>query len=280
MELQIRKIYIDTRYKRDKYGSNTNFEIELPQTVECPPNTVCYVDEIVLPNTITTIQTGVNDRLYFAVFYNNNIRYRSLVIPEQNYTLQSIANELKTLMNNQLTTTESEFNVTYNIDKLTMTFTLTDKRTVKPDPMTWFLFTDDNLKAGYYNLTPIPDPLTSNDILQNYLANPTQAWTVAGVAVNYNVDLHTTRNLYLLGSIGEFRTITNFEWSGSTVLKKIQMTAGYNETLFSNIVMPYDSTHVGNESFNRIKFRLVNSKGQEPNLKNNWSFSLIFSNQN
>ena len=66
MELQVRKIYVDTRYKRDKYGSNTSFEIELPQTVECPPNTVCYVDEIVLPNTTTTIQTGINDRLYFA----------------------------------------------------------------------------------------------------------------------------------------------------------------------------------------------------------------------
>ena len=280
MECQIRKIYIDTRYKRDKYGSNTNFEIDLPQTVECPPNTVCYVDEIVLPNTITTIQTGVNDRLYFAVFYNGLVRYRSLVIPEQNYTLQGFSNELKTLMNNQLQTTEAEINLTYNIDKLTMTFTLIDKRTVKPGVMRWDVFSDDNIKAGLYNFLTIPNPLTCNDILQNYVVDPNATWTANNVAVNYSVDLHTTKNIYVLGSIGEFRTITNFEWSGSTVLKKIQVTAGYNETLFSNIVMPYDSTHVGNESFNRIKFRLVNSKGQEPNLKSNWSFSLIFSNLN
>jgi len=86
-------IYIDTRYKRDKYGSNTNFELDLPQTVECPPNTVCYVDDIVLPNTITTVQIRVNDRLYFAVFYNTLVRYRSLVIPEQKYTLMSFAND-------------------------------------------------------------------------------------------------------------------------------------------------------------------------------------------
>ena len=89
MDLQVRKIYIDTRFKRDKYGSNTNFEIDLPQTVECPPNTVCYVDEIVLPNTITTIQAGVNDRLYFGVVYNTTTKYRSILIPEQNYTLMS-----------------------------------------------------------------------------------------------------------------------------------------------------------------------------------------------
>ena len=108
-----------------------------PKPQNAVPNTVRYVDEIVLPNTITTIQACVNDRLYFAVFYNTSTRYRSLVIPEQSYTLQSLANELKTLINNQLTTTESEINVTYSINKLTMTFTLTNKRTVKPDVMRW-----------------------------------------------------------------------------------------------------------------------------------------------
>ena len=54
------------------------------------------------------------------------------------------------------------------------------------------------------------------------------------------------------------------------------MTAGYNETLFSNVNMPYDVVHVGGESFNKIKFRLVSSRGQEPDLKNIFSFSLIF----
>ena len=54
--LNVRKIYIDTRFKRDPYGSNTNFEIDLPQTVECPEDTVIFADEIVIPNTMTTIQ--------------------------------------------------------------------------------------------------------------------------------------------------------------------------------------------------------------------------------
>ena len=73
--LNTRKIYIDTRFKRDKYGSNTNFQIDLPQTVECLDNHVMFVDEIVLPNTVTTIQSNVNDKLYFAVFYNTTVKY-------------------------------------------------------------------------------------------------------------------------------------------------------------------------------------------------------------
>ena len=66
--LNVRKLYIDTIYKLDPYGSNTKFTIEFPQTIECPGNTVMYVDEVVLPNTITTVQQGVNDELYYVIF--------------------------------------------------------------------------------------------------------------------------------------------------------------------------------------------------------------------
>lgn len=85
--LNTRKIYIDTRYKLNPYGSDTNFEIELPQTVECPEGTVMYVDEVVLPNTLTTILKDVNDKLYFGIFYNTSVLYKSIAFPPQNYML-------------------------------------------------------------------------------------------------------------------------------------------------------------------------------------------------
>ena len=143
--LNIRKIYIDTRFKRDQYGSNTNFEIELPQTVECPENTVMFVDELVLPNTLTTIQSNVNDKLYFAVFYNTTVKYKYITLPEQNYTLMKFADQLKTLMNSELNTTDCEFNITHNVDKLTISVSLTDQRSNRPDIMRWVIFSDTNL---------------------------------------------------------------------------------------------------------------------------------------
>lgn len=170
-------------------------------------------------------------------------------------------------MNSQLEVTEAEFNVTYNFDTSNMTITLMEKRVSNPDTMTCVIFSDDNLKAGLYNFLTSPNPSTCNDILQNYVVNPSEPLAANNVAVSYNVDLHTARNLYLLCSIGEFRTITNFDWSCSTVFKKIQMTAPYNDILFSNIIMPYAAIHVFNESFNRIEWRLVNSDGQKLNLK-------------
>ena len=275
----IRKIYIDTRFKRNQYGSNTNFEIDLPQTVECPEDTLMFVDEIVIPNTMTTIQRNVNDKLYFAVFYNTTVKYKYITLPEQNYTIMYFANKLQTLMNLELNTSECEFHVGYNIDQLIISISMTDKRSSQSDVMRWQIFSDDNLKAGLFDFTPIFEPATCNEILQNFVVAASATWVPTGAAINYDIDLHTTRNLYLLADIGEYRTITNFPWTGSSVLKKIQMNVPFNETLFSNVIMPYDCSHVSLQSFNRIRFRLVNSRGLEPNLKNNWSFSLIFSTQ-
>lgn len=274
--LNIRKVYVDTRYKLNPYGSNTDFSIEFPQTVDCPENTVMFVDEIVLPNTITTIQAGVNDKIYFALKFNGDVQWRAIPLPEQNYTIQSLADKLQVLMNAEFESHPGTFHVDYDVNTLTLTIWVTDNRTEKPDNMRWRIFTDDSLKIGAYMNVPIANPTTCNEVLQNFVQEVMADWTLALIKVDYHVDLHTTRNLYLLADIGEFRTITNFPWSGSSVLKKIQMSVPFNETLFYNVVMPYDCTHVGQMSFNRLRFRLVNSKGLQPNLKHNWSFSLIF----
>ena len=47
MNLEELKTYVDTRFIPDQYGSNANFEIELPQTVECLEPCIIHVDELV-----------------------------------------------------------------------------------------------------------------------------------------------------------------------------------------------------------------------------------------
>ena len=281
--LNVRKLYIDTRYKLDPNGSNTKFTIEFPQTIECPENTVMFVDEIVLPNTITTVQQDVNDRVYLVVKYNNSLHYFNAQLPEKNYTLPSFAEELKGQLNLQILfqaqSAAVEVTTVYDINDLTVSLTVLDKRAIKVDTMEWLILSDDALKQGFFNATQIKEPNSCNDILQNYVVDFNGIWNQVNKAIKYRVDLHTTRNLYLLADIGEFRTITNFPWSGSSVLKKIQMNVPYSDTLLFNVIMPYDCTHVGNMSFNRLQFHLVNSKGNYPNLRNNWSFSLIFERQ-
>lgn len=76
-----------------------------------------------------------------------------------------------------------------------------------------------------------------NRILQNIGYAASNTWTAAGVCIDYDVDLHTTRNLHLISDLSEFRTIPKFDiWSGFKMLKQIPTTAGCNE----NLVIPYN----------------------------------------
>ena len=87
----VRNIYVDTRYKRNAYGSNTEFEIDSPKKVECPEDTVMIVDDILLPNTITTIQQGVRDKSFSPWNIMEAGFYRNETLPKQNYKLASFA---------------------------------------------------------------------------------------------------------------------------------------------------------------------------------------------
>ena len=64
---------------------------------------------------MTTVQAGINDALYFAVFYDTTVKYRQITLPEQNYTLMLFANQLKNHMNSVINTAEAEFDKTWNL---------------------------------------------------------------------------------------------------------------------------------------------------------------------
>ena len=96
-------------------------------------------------------------------------------------------------MNLALNASEAEFNIDYNVDKLNISISLTDKRFIKIDTMRWQIFSDANLKEGLFNFTPIHDSTTCNEILQNFNVDPNAIWNANNIVVKYNIDLHTTK---------------------------------------------------------------------------------------
>ena len=48
-----RKIYIDSRQGQ---GTGSDFTLTLKQSVQCPENTVAFIDEIIVPNTFLTVE--------------------------------------------------------------------------------------------------------------------------------------------------------------------------------------------------------------------------------
>jgi hypothetical protein len=58
--LEVKKIYIDTRFKTSDSKSDSGFTIELPKTINIPDDTLAYINDIVLPVSWTTIDERNN----------------------------------------------------------------------------------------------------------------------------------------------------------------------------------------------------------------------------
>ena len=78
--LPIKKIYCDTKFRRNDSKSTSDFKIDLPQTLKLPDNCVCYIDDVSIPRTFYTVETGVNDTLYVR------LSDPTFVLPEYLYT--------------------------------------------------------------------------------------------------------------------------------------------------------------------------------------------------
>ena len=72
--LEVKKIYIDTRFKTADSRSDSDFTIELPKTINIPEDTICYINDIVLPVSWTTIDER-NNRLYYSISHYANGNY-------------------------------------------------------------------------------------------------------------------------------------------------------------------------------------------------------------
>jgi hypothetical protein len=60
MALDIKKVYVDTRFKTLDSHSDSNFWIGLPRSLNVPDDCVCYIDDIVIPVSWSTVDARKN----------------------------------------------------------------------------------------------------------------------------------------------------------------------------------------------------------------------------
>ncbi len=63
--LEIKKIYVDTRFKTSDSKSDSDFSIELPRSFNVPDNVVAYIDDIVIPVSFSTVDARNNNLVIF-----------------------------------------------------------------------------------------------------------------------------------------------------------------------------------------------------------------------
>ena len=67
--LPISKIFFDSRHKTSSSKSDSEFEIQLKEAINLPDNCVCVISDVILKNTITTVES-LTENLYVRM---NNI---------------------------------------------------------------------------------------------------------------------------------------------------------------------------------------------------------------
>jgi hypothetical protein len=254
--LPVRKIYIDSRFKSPDSASDSDFKVDLPQSLTMPEGSVFFVDDVSIPVSWYVIDDNRNNKLYVRV---DGVTHLKTVTPG-NYTIQTLSEELNTKLNEIVQ--NDGFIATPNVSTNQITIAIQSTETFE-------LLTDSQLQQLGYK-TPLN---TVNSILSNY----TSKVCVAGSPfVSSYVDLFPIRNLYVVSpNLGNYNTLSVSGESG--IVKKVPVTSGYNEMIFDQVVLGSDFLDCGRQTLRRLEFKLNDVFGNVVNLNgNHWSFSIVF----
>ena len=104
---KVKKVYVDSRFRTNDSDSNIDFKFELVEALDLADNTVCYVDDILIPHTWRTIES-YNNKFYIIIRTTvansdttetyNWLPY-VLTIPEGNYDGYRLASGIQGLLN-------------------------------------------------------------------------------------------------------------------------------------------------------------------------------------
>ena len=259
--LPIKKIYVDTRFKSSDSRSDSDFKIDLPTTLLMPEDTGFYIDDVCIPHTWYTVETGRNDKLHFGFNTGNAI----VSIPEGNYTTTTIGVAIATAMNAAIVSNINTF--FSNWDKLKNTFVINLADSLLANRFE--IYTDVQLKA--MNSAALGSSI--NSLIKNY----TSKGDNNSPFVSGYVDMIPTRNVYLCCSgLGNFNTVT---LNGNrNVVKKIPVNANPGDMIFDQTVTGMDYLDCSSQTLSRISFQLTDAYGNVINLhENHFSFSIVFS---
>ena len=252
MALEIKKIYIDSRYSTTESSSDSDFKIQLSRNIYLPEKCVMHIENVTMSHSWYTIETGINDLMYVKL----ETSFYIVTIPSNNYTGASLASTLATALG-------SGFSVSYNLNtnKLTLSNNLVFK-----------IFTDAELATGLNGIwSSRSNPNSCNDIITNRTANDGTTF-VSGM-----LNLNGFRAVYISSS-----TMSNYNTIGprgeNNIIKKVPVNADFGYICIDQHVSDHDFLPVERMTLNTIDFQVRDVKGDIiPFHGSPISFTIVFS---
>ena len=281
MSLPIKKIYLDSRYKRHDSLSNSNCKFDLRQPIHVPLNCVAYIDDIQIPNTWYNI-SNTNNKLYIrSVNASNTANDHIITMDAKNYTLTLLATELNTKLSavfgTALTCSEnhrrgtisfvSSTNHTHRIFSDEELADMTTTLIGDPNSTDW-----NNGNSPYINAT---NPLTMNDVIK--VSGKTEYSQTGGTVETGFISLRSAHNIYITSpNLGSFDTLG--PRGEQNIVKKVPVTSDFGYVIFDSVVSEHDYIDVSKGYFKTIEMTLRDVRGNVIDInKAHWSASIVFS---
>ena len=281
MALPIKKLYIDTKYKSRDSVSNSNFKINLPQSLTFPDNSVFYIDDVSIPHSWYTIEEKINDKLYVHVSPinpdpdNTGVAYKIVTISPGNYNGAELAAELQTKLEESINNSffpnmlRASYNSKKNNISIYTNYDIWKFKILTDDDI--FTELNDTWLGPSYDIT---NPHSINDIIGNHVNN-SPFYTISNPFIGA-LNLQPIRNIYIHSSIGNYNTIG--PRGETSIVKKVAVTANSGDYIFDQVMTGNDFGDCSKQTLRTISFELKDSQGNYINLHGiNLSFSLIFS---
>ena len=277
-----RKIYIDTKYKTKDSVSNSDFKIELPETVLLPEKCKAYLDEICIPHSFYIIEAGINDKFYLhtsTTAANPPLDYWIITIPSQTYTGADLATQLSSQMLTAMGggTYGGTLAASYGSSTQSITIGATNSTIL------FRVLTESDIATklqGSWNTLQSPydenDPADLNGEILKLSEGSSPYYTYNHSFTSNFVNLNSIRNLYITSSnLGNYNSIgANSE---RTIIKKVPVDADFNHMVFNNQITGLDYIDVSKQTLKTVNFKIVTVDGKTVPLHGaHVSFSLIF----
>jgi hypothetical protein len=266
------KVMIDTRFKTTDSNSNSDFRYQLNRTGFMPEGTTFCIDEINIPYSWNTIETGINDQLYISYrqLISNPEIPRIITITPQRFTGVDFATNLGLQLNSM--GGPGIYVATYNTNSNTITITSNN--------MYFKIWTDQELLQStiftglnVFNLNSV------NEVLQVYglYTGGINGYVAPGVGFQTGfLNLLNYQDLYITST-----NLGNFQSMGprgeSTVLRKVMVNVAWGFSIIDKESYATDFLSCSKISLSTLDFQLRDVRGNIVPLHGaNMSFSIRF----
>jgi hypothetical protein len=212
--------------------------------------------------------------MYIGMFFDGVMQFRTITFPPDDYDMNKLAAVIEQYGD------FSNGKVTLALDSisgLNVEIKFIDSRIVKNDAVIFIIFSDEELKKGYYNNSIILEPQSINALFQNYKTTLNVWSNPPRDSFEYYLDLLPLRNIYITCSeLSSYSSITNFLWDGQTIIKKVPVNVPHGSIIFYSQQLHGDVFQCGNLSLRTLSCQLRNAQGVILILKSHWSATIIF----